>query len=232
MTEAADLRWLCPHCGGALDARSDALGCAHCGRSLAVRDGIVEAAPGFVPAGFAPARRDHLETLASGHFWFPPRNRLLSRLVASELPAGGARFARAIELGCGTGPFLAPLARLAVERVGLDAYRESLVAARGRGEGALLVQGDVQAVPLAPGQFDLLLALDVLEHVEPGPFLREAARLGAADARLAVSVPASPRLWSDLDRAAGHRQRSLKEYERLIEQRRTKNAKPDKDEEK
>ena len=89
--------------------------------------------------------------------------------------------------------------------VGVDAYPESLARARRRAPGAVLVQANVCCVPLAGGQFDLAVALDVLEHVEPAGLLAEARRLVAEGGRLLLTVPAFPSLWSPLDEAAGHR---------------------------
>jgi SAM-dependent methyltransferase len=89
--------------------------------------------------------------------------------------------------------------------VGVDAYDESLARARRNAPGAVLVQANVCRVPLAGEQFDLAVALDVLEHVEAAAFLAEARRLATVGGRLLLTVPAFPSLWSPLDEKAGHR---------------------------
>jgi SAM-dependent methyltransferase len=63
-------------------------------------------------------------------------------------------------------------------------------------------------VPPEPG-FDLVLLLDVLEHiVDPVAFLDEQLRpLARAGTRALVAVPAHPWLFSDHDRALGHERR-------------------------
>ncbi|HEX8207486.1 MAG TPA: methyltransferase domain-containing protein, partial [Solirubrobacteraceae bacterium] len=64
------------------------------------------------------------------------------------------------------------------------------------------------ALPFGDGAFDLLLATDVLEHVDDdAAALRELRRVAAPGALLLVTVPAHPRLWSEHDVALHHRRR-------------------------
>jgi ubiquinone/menaquinone biosynthesis C-methylase UbiE len=71
---------------------------------------------------------------------------------------------RALELGCGTGRVLVPLARAGVHIVGVD--RSAPMLARGRARlrrlrtpvSAALVRGDVRDLPGAGGAFDLVVA--------------------------------------------------------------------------
>jgi SAM-dependent methyltransferase len=64
------------------------------------------------------------------------------------------------------------------------------------------------APSLSPGAFDLVVCQNVLEHIEDDAAALRT--LGAAlrpDGRLAVLVPAHPRLFGQLDRAFGHYRR-------------------------
>ena len=202
--------WTCPSCRSRLATGDAGLVCPGCGGAVA-RDpdalgGVLRFAPELEPAGFPPERRDHLAALARGHFWFAPRRRLLARLIDRWVPAEERR--AAVELGCGTGGFLETLCRRFATVAALDAYAESLSSAVSSPtvrETAELAQADVLAAPLAAASFDLVAALDVLEHVPPGPFLAETARLARPGGRLLLTVPAGPSLWSALDVAAGHR---------------------------
>lgn len=180
------------------------LSCGNCDNQITRQDGIWRAAPDFTPAGFGSDRRDHLEALAANHFWFSPRSQLLETLLTRFTGDG---LGAAVDLGCGTGEFLAVLAGRYRTVVGIDAYPESLEVARRQASTAVLVQANILNVPLAGTQFDLAMALDVLEHVEPHQFLAEARRLVVPGGWILVSVPAFPSLWSELDRAAGHRRR-------------------------
>ncbi len=194
--------WICPDCGGRLAGDADGLACSACAVTVDREDGVLRFAPGFCPAGFPADRRSHLAELARGHFWFGPRRRLLSALIDRWIPRGSRR--AAVELGCGTGGFLEALCQRFETVVAVDAYEESLAAVPRR-PNLELAQGDVLSTPLAAAGFDLVSALDVLEHVTPEAFLGEAARLTRPGGWLLLTVPAGPSLWSALDVAAGHR---------------------------
>ena len=159
-------------------------------------------APDLEPAGFTPARREHLANLARSHFWFPPRQRLLAGVLDRWVPAEDRR--AAVELGCGTGGFLETLCRRFETVAAVDAYADSLAAAP-RLPNLEVGQADALTTPLADASFDLVTALDVLEHLPAEAFLAETARLARPGGWLLLSVPASPSLWSALDVAAGHR---------------------------
>ena len=71
--------------------------------------------------------------------------------------------------------------------------------------------GDLRALPLAPAVFDVVLALDVLEHLDDdATALAEAARLLKPGGTLVVTVPALPSLWGAQDVVSHHRRRYTK----------------------
>ena len=99
---------------------------------------------------------------------------------ALELPKGG----RILEVGCGRGVALVPLARLCepVRLVGLDVDGRLLAAAReqldARRVHAELVCGDVREMPFADGSFDVVVDFGTCYHIDrPGLALREIARV-------------------------------------------------------
>lgn len=195
---------------------ADSLHCLQCDLTVPCTDGIWTFAPGFAPPGFTEDRRAHLAGIEDSHFWFGPRRELVEAVLDQQVGDG---LTSAIDLGCGSGALLPALARRAQVVAGLDAYAHSLATARLREPRAVLVQADLDSVPLSDGQFDLVVALDVLEHVEPGGLLSEARRLVGSDGRLLLAVPAFPSLWSPLDEAAGHRCRYRRaDLDRELEQ--------------
>lgn len=206
MPDNAAPTFLCRSCGAAAPARGDFWSCA-CGASFRAAGGIwrVDA---LEPEGFSAASRDHLATFEEDHFWFEGRERLLLACL-DRLPRPPRR---AIDLGCGNGRFLAALAERGAEVTGVDAYPDSLERALARAPRATLLAADVTAVPLEAAGFDLVAALDVLEHLEPPRLLAEARRLLAPGGRLLLSVPAFASLWSARDERAGH----LKRYRRRL----------------
>lgn len=123
---------------------------------------------------------------------------VIHRLIPSPVAA-------ALEVGCGCGFFLPILDRYADTVVGVDGHTNSLREAHNHLASSTLVHSDVARLPLADDVFNFACALDVLEHVEPLPFLREIHRTLKPGGHLLLSVPAFPLLWSSVDEKAGHR---------------------------
>ena len=130
------------------------------------------------------------------HWWFQARRRIVAdRLKRLALPGD----ASVLEVGCGSGGnlvMLAQLGRLSAFEMDLDALK----AARARGVGRL-EQGRVpDQIPFGDEQFDLVVLLDVLEHVAD-----DRAALAAVIPRikrgghLFLTVPALEAIWSQHD---------------------------------
>lgn len=83
---------------------------------------------------------------------------------------------RVLELGCGTGNYVAALAgRFGCTACGLDPSIEMLARARSERVPGLL--GRAQELGFADGAFDLIFSVDVIHHVsDKAAFYREAAR--------------------------------------------------------
>lgn len=80
--------------------------------------------------------------------------------------------------------------------------------ARLREHGGHTVLGNITALPFPDGAFDLVCALDIVEHVddEDGA-LSELSRVAAPGAALLLSVPLHPAQWTAFDDFVGHRRR-------------------------
>ena len=101
---------------------------------------------------------------------------------------------RVLVLGCGTGYGCPPLAAAgAAGIVGLEPDERSLAYARkrfARSAGIQLVQGSAEAPPAGLGTFGLIVAVDVLPHIEnPLTVLEWAARHLGPDGVFLASVP-------------------------------------------
>lgn len=99
---------------------------------------------------------------------------------------------RVLDVGCGEGIFLG-LARDtgATELFGLDRSPEAVAAARERlGENVHLQQGMAETLPYADRSFDLVCAMEVIEHLEePGAAVAEFRRVVRPDGHVIISVP-------------------------------------------
>ena len=96
----------------------------------------------------------------------------------------------------------------------VDISEPALAKLRERGASVTLSQ--VSALPFASDSFDLVCALDIVEHVddEDGA-LSEITRVTKPGAVLLLSVPLHPSRWTPFDDFVGHRRRY--EPERLAE---------------
>lgn len=74
--------------------------------------------------------------------------------------------------------------------------------------GASVVLSQVTSLPFATGAFDLVCALDIVEHVddEDGA-LSEISRVAKPGAVMLLSVPLHPERWTAFDDFVGHRRR-------------------------
>lgn len=118
-------------------------------------------------------------------------------LVASLLPQAPRR----LEVAPGLRPRL-PIAGTHF----VDISEPALAQLRLRGGNTTL--GLISSLPFANGSFNLVCALDIVEHVddEDGA-LSELSRVAAVGATLLLSVPLHPELWTAFDDFVGHRRR-------------------------
>lgn len=139
------------------------------------------------------------------HWWFKGRRRILRTLLDRLQPALPPA-CRTLDVGCGTGanaPALRPYSRWLV---GLDAAAAPLSV--GRNEHDLRLRGDAAALPCADQAFDLVVALDVLEHLDDDNAAAcELWRVLRPGGVLLVFVPALKILWGLQDDVSLHRRR-------------------------
>lgn len=99
---------------------------------------------------------------------------------------------RTLDVGCGAGLLCEPLARLGAAVTGIDAAAENIEAARTHAQGGGLIidyhSGDIAHLDL--GTFDLVTALEVIEHVGDKPAF--IAALSAALAPGGLMILSSP----------------------------------------
>jgi len=160
------------------------------------------------PPGFSAARLARLAELEDWHFWFVARKDLIRRLIRRHLHQQPAFI---LDVGCGTGSMLAELSRDGHRVMGVDFRREGLGRMGPALPSSLLAQADATHLPLRRGSADLVLLLDVLEHVPDDLALEEVRRVLRPGGKAIIAVPAFTGLWSYRDVGAGHRRRYSRE---------------------
>jgi len=144
----------------------------------------------------------HMEEDRS-HWWFRGRLAVIRATLRRTLPP---RRVRLLELGCGSGNVLAALSEFG-EAVGMDAHEDLTAAARAAGLD-VRVGHLPDDLGVAPGWAEVVLLLDVIEHVDDDVATLCAARKGVGEGGLlVVTVPAYRWLWSGHDEVLGHRRR-------------------------
>jgi SAM-dependent methyltransferase len=134
------------------------------------------------------------------HWWWRVRERILLDKIR-ELLGDRVPLARILDVGCGAGLFFD-----ALEPFGhIEGIESDPIAIEQSGRWRSRIHsGDMET--FAPDRaFDLILALDVVEHVSnPEVMLSKAARFLARDGRMLITTPAFDWLWTSHDRLNHH----------------------------
>jgi 2-polyprenyl-3-methyl-5-hydroxy-6-metoxy-1,4-benzoquinol methylase len=123
----------------------------------------------------------------------PVVRRLIDRFYARILALTSAAAPDSIlDAGCGEGETIARLGALLPDRVAaVDLSAEAVAATRSRFPELDVRCESVYELPFGDGEFELVICLEVLEHLEdPGRAVHELARVSAGG--VVVSVPHEP----------------------------------------
>jgi SAM-dependent methyltransferase len=151
-----------------------------------------------------PRTYDEMRALEGAHWWFAARREILADQIAGlRLPDA----ARILEVGCGTGGNLELLSRFGdLTAVEPDDRARAYAAER---SGLEVRPGRLPSpLPAEASAYDLVAALDVVEHVDEDVAtvgaLRDMARPGG---HVLVTVPAYQWMWSGHDLRHHHKRR-------------------------
>ena len=147
-----------------------------------------------------------LYELENDLWWFRGMKRISMALLERYAPAGAHR--NVLDAGCGTGGMIDSLQTLG-SVTGVDRELDALKRARQRSR-PMLVQGDVEHLPLPAAHFDVVTSFDVLYHLNVSndvAALAELARVTRPGGVVVVRVPALDALRSEHDEAVHTRQR-------------------------
>ncbi|CAN5384377.1 class I SAM-dependent methyltransferase [soil metagenome] len=142
-----------------------------------------------------------MRALEDRYWWFVGRRALARSLV--RLAVAPTEKPDLLDLGCGPGALLSEVAG-ETNSTGADFSALALEFCRERGI-ARLACADAQAMPFAARSFDVVTALDILEHVEDDDAaFDEIFRVLRPGGALVISVPAFRWLWGPHDMALHH----------------------------
>jgi SAM-dependent methyltransferase len=151
-----------------------------------------------------PAYGERYRDLYQRHWWWRARERVVLTHLDRARPPGGWR--RALDVGCGDGLLFPALRGYAAATEGIEPDA-ALVSRASREDGTIHIRPFDAS--FAPGRtFDLVLFLDVLEHLDdPAAAVAHAASLMDPGGTLLVTVPAFLHLWTSHDDINHHRTR-------------------------
>ncbi|MFU8872993.1 class I SAM-dependent methyltransferase [Micromonospora sp. SL4-19] len=155
-----------------------------------------------------------LAELEDTHWWYRERRALLARELR-RLAAAGVRPDRALDIGAAGGGNTRVLRDHQWRPLALEYSAEGAGVARERGLD--VIRADARQLPVPSASFGLVVAFDILEHIEDDHLaaaeIRRTLRPGG---RALIAVPADMELWSAHDVAVGHVRRYDRESLRAV----------------
>src|SRR5215218_372607 len=140
------------------------------------------------------------------HWWYVGRRRIIQSLVERISTTLNNPDPRILDVGCGTGANLKMLANYG-RAEGVDISPQAVEFCRQRGLDSVKL-GAIELLPYDTDSFELVTALDVIEHLDDDVAgLREMRRVLRQEGRILGFVPAFMFLWGVQDDVSKHRRR-------------------------
>lgn len=147
--------------------------------------------------------------LEDKHWWYRERRAVLARAL-DTLTRSGEKPGRALDIGAAGGGNTRVLRSRGWDATALEYGEEGAGVARRR--NIPVIRGDAVALPVADEAMDLVVAYDVLEHIEDDKSAtNEIARVLRPGGTALIAVPCDMNLWSEHDTAVGHVRRYSRE---------------------
>jgi SAM-dependent methyltransferase len=156
--------------------------------------------------------------IEQSHWWYTGRRKILTSFVEDICRRVTDRRPRILDVGCGTGANLLMLSEFG-DAEGVDVSEDALAFCRERGLKNVKL-GAAEQLPYEDDTFDLVTALDVVEHLDDDlAGLSEMRRVLRPGGRVLLFVPTFMFLWGLQDDVSNHRRRyRMPELERVLEQ--------------
>ena len=149
-----------------------------------------------------------MNRVEDSHWWFVGRRAILESFLRGIVAKLDVQNPKILDVGCGTGANLEMLANFG-ESEGVDVSDDALEFCRSKGLKAH--KGLAESLPFADEIFDVVTALDVVEHLDDDVAgLKEMHRVLKTDGKTLIFVPAFMWLWGVQDDISNHRIRYTK----------------------
>ena len=150
------------------------------------------------------AEFDKMFEVEETNWWYKGRRKLVTRWIESHHQEKGPL--HMLDIASATGMSFKFLSKYGAVH-GVDISEETIRLCKQRGiEG--FVRGDAMKLPFKDQSFDVIMALDALEHFEDDhAAIQEIRRVARPDALILITVPAFMFLWSHHDEAYQHMRR-------------------------
>ena len=146
-------------------------------------------------------------------WWYVGRRRIIFDVINHLLPWQARR---ALDIGCGSGLNALFLPAQIKETIGIEISDDAIKAAAHTNPRLIIIKGTWPNVSV-PGSFDLVICLDILEHIKDDRIALRAIESLLVPGGIAIlSVPAFPFLWSDHDVIAHHFRRYTRPRMRML----------------
>jgi ubiquinone/menaquinone biosynthesis C-methylase UbiE len=150
-----------------------------------------------------------LTELEDSHWWYAERRSILKRMIKGLPPT------TALDIGAAGGGNTRALVDAGWKSVALEHSEAGAKVARDR--GLEVVRADARALPFPDRSMGLVVAFDILEHVqEDDEMAAEVRRVLSPRGTALIAVPADMRLWGAHDVAVGHVRRYDRESLRRV----------------
>ena len=151
--------------------------------------------------------------LEKNNWWFRVRRNIIFSLLAKY---NIGKDNKILDYGCGSGFLVGQLQKRGYDASGVDVSAEAIQTGIGRGVENLFIEGSGFNFP--DESFDLILAMDVVEHVEDdSAILKKLSRILKPKGKIIITVPAYMWMWGVQDEVAHHfRRYTTNSMSRLI----------------
>lgn len=148
-----------------------------------------------------------LYNLEERHWWHVSKRNAVTRLIEKYI---GKKNLKILDVGCGSGMNLTALGKYG-DAFGIDSSPEAIMFCKKRNLKNVKL-GIAEKTGFAANSFDLITALDVIEHTkDDSKSLEELYRILKPGGYIIITVPAYEALWSQWDVVLQHYRRYSRE---------------------